>query len=55
MPTRTDVGGVVLPQVDYFGLIFLALFVLWMGFFLFRKRNGVVRFLTPMLMRLTRV
>jgi hypothetical protein len=51
MGTR-DVGGVILPPVNYFALIVLALFVLWIGFFLFRKRSSVIRFLTPMLLRL---
>jgi hypothetical protein len=51
MGTR-DVGGVVLPQVNYFAFVVLALFVLWIGFFLFRKRSSVIRFLTPMLLRL---
>ena len=43
-----------MPQVNYFALMVLALFVLWIGFFLFRRRGAVIRFLTPMLMRLTR-
>jgi hypothetical protein len=41
-----------LPQVNYFAFVVLALFVLWIGFFLFRKRSSVIRFLTPMLLRL---
>jgi spore maturation protein SpmA len=45
----TQVGGVVLPVVDYVVLGMLALFILWIGFFLFRKRNGLMRFLAPML------
>jgi hypothetical protein len=45
----TQVGGVVLPAVDYVVLGMVALFILWIGFFLFRKRNSLVRFLAPML------
>jgi hypothetical protein len=52
--TRTYVGGVILPPVDYFALVVFALFVLWIGFFLFKKRSSVIRFLTPMLLRLMR-
>lgn len=50
----TNVGGVVLPAVNYVVLGILALFVLWIGFFLFRKRDSVIRFFAPMLLRLTR-
>jgi len=50
--TAPRVGGVVLPQVNYFAFVVLALFVLWIGFFLFRKRSSVIRFLTSMLLRL---
>jgi len=48
------VGGVVLPAVNYMILGILALFILAVGFFLFRKRSAVVRFFAPMLLRLTR-
>jgi hypothetical protein len=48
------VGGVVLPAVNYLVLGILALFVFWVGFFLFRKRSSVIRFFAPMLLRLTR-
>ena len=48
------VGGVVLPAVNYVILGILALFILAIGFFMFRKRSAVVRFFAPMLLRLTR-
>jgi len=48
------VGGVVLPAVNYLVLGILLLFVLGAGFFLFRKRNAVIRFFAPMLLRLMR-
>jgi hypothetical protein len=48
------VGGVVLPTVNYLVLGMLTLFVLWIGFFLFRKRSSVIKFFAPMLLRLTR-
>jgi len=51
---KTAVGGVVLPAVNYLVLGILALFVLWIGFFLFRKRSAVIRFFAPMLLRLMR-
>jgi hypothetical protein len=48
------VGGVVLPAVNYVVLGILALFVLAVGFFLFRKRSSAVRFFAPLLLRLMR-
>jgi hypothetical protein len=50
----TQVGGVVLPVVNYMILGILVLFVLWVGFFLFRKRSTMIKFFAPMLLRLTR-
>ncbi len=49
-----SVGGVVVPAVNYVVLGILALFVLWIGFFLFRKRSSVIRFFAPMLLKLMR-
>jgi len=46
------VGGVVLPAVNYLFLGLLAFFILAVGFFLFRKRSSVIRFLSPRLLRL---
>ena len=37
MPGRESVGGVILPPVDYFAIVILALFFLWITYFLFRK------------------
>jgi len=49
-----SVGGVVLPAMNYLVLGILALFVVLIGFFLFRKRNAVIRFFAPMLLRFMR-
>jgi len=48
MPGRESVGGVILPPVDYFAIVVLALFFLWITYFLFRKMTprfpGLIRF-----------
>lgn len=51
---RMFVGGVVLPAVNYLVLGILALLILWIGFFLFRKRSAVIKFFAPTLLRLMR-
>jgi hypothetical protein len=52
---KRTVGGVILPPVNYLVLGVLALLILGVGFFLFRKRSAVIRFVTPMLLRLIRI
>ena len=51
----TAVGGVVVSTMNYFIFVLLALFVLEIAFFLFRKRSSVISSLTPMLTRLIRL
>jgi hypothetical protein len=47
----TVVGGVVLPATNYFGLVVVALFVLWFAFLVFRKRNTIFKHFGPTFLR----